>query len=110
MNYETKPINAYGRGAIVLGGFVMVRAKPGSGPEHFGLAQERFMLQRLTKELSLTSEQQTKVEPIIDQAKPQIAAIHQEAMPKIKAVMDSTMSQIRPLLTPDQPVVPLPST
>ena len=52
--------------------------------------------------MDLTSDQQTKVQPILDQAKPQIAAIHQEAMQKMKGVMDSTLSQIRPLLTPDQ--------
>ena len=88
-------------GAIALGGFVMVQAQPGPGGGGRGHGK-RFMLERLTKDLNLTSEQQTKVQPIIDQAKPQIAAIHQEAMQKTKAVMDSTMSQIRPLLTPDQ--------
>ncbi|PYJ45084.1 MAG: hypothetical protein DME85_13770, partial [Verrucomicrobia bacterium] len=44
----------------------------------------------------------TKVQPILDTAKPQIAAIHQEAMQKMKTVMDSTLSQIRPLLTAEQ--------
>src|SRR5213078_2635248 len=88
-------------GAIALGGFVMVQAQPepGGGGRGHG---KRFMLERITKDLNLTSEQQTKVQHIIDGAKPQIAAIHQEAMQKMKAVMDSTMSQIRPLLTPDQ--------
>jgi hypothetical protein len=52
--------------------------------------------------LDLTSDQQTKVQPILDQAKPQIAAIHQEAMQKMKTVMDSSLSQIRPLLNEDQ--------
>ena len=87
--------------AITLGGFVMVQAQPEPGGHGRGHGK-RFMLERLTKDLNLTSEQQTKVQPIIDQAKPQMAAIHQEAMQKMKAVMDSTMSQIRPLLTPDQ--------
>src|SRR6266704_4142170 len=88
-------------GAIALGGFVMVQAQP--GPDGGGrLHGKRFMLERITKELNLTSDQQTKVQPIIDQAKPQIAAIHQEAMQKMKAVMDSTLSQIRPLLNADQ--------
>ncbi len=86
-------------GAIAVGGFVMVQAQPGPGGHRHG---KRFMLERLTKELNLTSEQETKVQPIIDQARPQMAAIHHEAMKKIKGVMDSTMSQIRPLLTPDQ--------
>jgi hypothetical protein len=56
----------------------------------------------LTKTLSLTSDQQTKVQPILDQAKPQLSAIHTDAMQKTKAVMASTMSQIRPLLTAAQ--------
>ena len=60
-----------------------------------------FTAERLTQDLNLTPEQQTKVQPMIDQAKPQIAAIRREAMQKTKAVMD-TMTQIRPLLTPDQ--------
>ena len=87
--------------AIALGGFVVVQAQPGPGGG--GRCHGHgFGLQRITEKLNLTSDQQTKVQPIIDGAKPQIAAIHQEAMQKMKTVMDSTMSQIRPLLTPDQ--------
>ena len=85
-------------GAIALGGFAMVQAQPGHG----GGGRHGFGLEGLTKGLNLTADQQTKVKPIIDQAKPQIAAIHQGAMQKMKAVMDSTTSQIRPLLTADQ--------
>lgn len=59
-------------------------------------------LEHLTKSLNLTSDQQAKVGPIIDQAKPQIVAIHQDAMQKMKAVMDSSVAQIRPLLTTAQ--------
>ena len=88
-------------GAIALGGFVVVQAQPGpgGGGRWHG---HGFGLQGITEKLNLTSDQQTKVQPIIDGAKPQIAAIHQEAMQKMKTVMDSTVSQIRPLLTPDQ--------
>jgi Spy/CpxP family protein refolding chaperone len=86
-------------GAIALGGFVIVQAQPGSGGGGHGRA---FGLQHLTDKLNLTSDQQTKVQPILDAAKPQIRAIHQEAMQKAKTVMDSTLSQIRPLLNPDQ--------
>jgi Spy/CpxP family protein refolding chaperone len=88
-------------GAIALGGFVVVQAQPGPGGGG-GCHGHGFGLQRITEKLNLTSDQQTKVQPIIDGAKPQIAAIHQEAMQKMKTVMDSTVSQIRPLLTPDQ--------
>jgi len=87
-------------GAIALGGFIITQAQAGSG---FGCAHgHAFGLQGITDKLNLTSEQQTKVQPILDQAKPQISAIHQEAKQKAKTVVDSALSQIRPLLTADQ--------
>src|SRR5207237_6990889 len=90
-------------GAIALGGFVVVYAQPGPGHGGFGGGHgHAFGLRGIADKLDLTSEQQTKVQPILDQAKPQIAAIHQEAMQKAKTVIDSTLSQIRPLLTADQ--------
>src|SRR5213076_1242800 len=64
-------------GAIALGGFAMVQAQPGHG----GGGQwhgRGFGLEGLVSKLNLTSDQQAKVQPIIDQAKPQIVAIHQE--------------------------------
>ena len=87
-------------GAIALGGFIITQAQAGSG---FGCAHgHAFGLRGITDKLNLTADQQTKVQPILDQTRPQIAAIHQEAMQKMKAVIDSTTSQIRPLLTPEQ--------
>ena len=72
------------------------------GKRHGGKWQRHGMLERLNQDLNLTADQQAKVQPIVDQARPQIRAIHEEAMQKTKAVMDNTMSQIRPLLTPEQ--------
>jgi Spy/CpxP family protein refolding chaperone len=59
-------------------------------------------VEHLTKTLDLTPEQQAKIQPIFDQAKPQIRAARQEAMQKIKAIRDTTVAQIRPVLTPAQ--------
>ena len=88
-------------GAIALGGFIFVQAQPGpGGAGHW--QDHAFGLRGITEKLDLTAEQQTKVQPILDQAKPQIAAIHQEAMQKAKTVIESTLSQVRPLLTADQ--------
>jgi Spy/CpxP family protein refolding chaperone len=88
-------------GAIALGGFVVVQAQPGpgGGGHWHGHA---FGLNGITEKLNLTPDQQTKVQPILDQAKPQIAAIHQEAMQKMHTVMNNTLSQIRPMLNADQ--------
>ena len=58
--------------------------------------------EHLSEKLNLTPEQKAKVQPIIEQAKPQIMAIRQEARQKTQAVMDNTMSQIRPMLTAQQ--------
>jgi len=71
--------------AIVFGGFLLVQAQPGpGGPGCPGWHGQGFGLQHLTENLNLTSDQQTKVQPILDAAKPQIVAIHQEAMQKMK--------------------------
>ena len=85
-------------GAIALGGFAIAQAQGGPGRWH----GQGLSLEHLTKTLNLTSDQQAKVQPILDQAKPQIIAIHKDAMQKTQAIMASTMSQIRPLLTPEQ--------
>jgi Spy/CpxP family protein refolding chaperone len=89
--------------AIALGGIVFAQAE--NGGSWSGSARwhgHGNPLARMTHSLNLTSDQQAKVQPILDQAKPQMVAIHQEAMQKAKAVMDNAMSQIRPLLTPEQ--------
>lgn len=88
-------------GAIALGGFIITQAQadPGAGCGHHNHA---FGLREFTDKLDLTAEQQSKVQPILDQTKPQIAAIHQESMQKMKTVMDSALSQIRPILTAEQ--------
>ena len=87
-------------GAIALGGFIITQAQAGSG---FGCGHgHEFGLRGLTDKLNLTTDQQTKVQPILDATKPQIATIHQEALQKMKTVIDGALSQIRPLLTPEQ--------
>src|SRR5947207_11051429 len=88
-------------GAIAGGGFALAQGPdqadgPGHGWHHGN------PLDRMSETLNLTPDQKAKVQPILDQAKPQIQAIHQEAMQKAKAVMDKTMAQIRPMLTPEQ--------
>lgn len=59
-------------------------------------------VERMTKALDLTPEQQAKVKAIFEQAKPQIVATRQEARQKIGAIRENIQSQIRPLLTPQQ--------
>ena len=84
-------------GLIVLAGFSVAQAQ---NPRGGGSRGHR--LEQLTEGLNLTPDQQAKIQPIIDQAKPQIAEIHREAMQKTRSIITSTASQIRPLLTPEQ--------
>jgi Spy/CpxP family protein refolding chaperone len=93
-------------GALTLGGLVYLQAgEPGMKHEHHGPGPEHMMgnpFDHLSKDLELTDEQKAKVQPIIDQTKPQIEAIHQEAMQKMHALLENAGAQIRPLLTPQQ--------
>ena len=83
-------------GLVIIGGFAVVQAQaPRAGGRGHAVEQ-------LTEGLNLTPDQQAKIQPIIDQARPKMAEIHREAMQKMKAVVSSTASQIRPLLTPEQ--------
>ena len=59
-------------------------------------------LEHMTKTLDLTPDQQAKIGPILEQAKPQMKAAHEESREKMKAVRDNLRAQIRPLLTPAQ--------
>jgi Spy/CpxP family protein refolding chaperone len=105
---KRKIITITAAAAMSLATLVYLQAKePGEhGPKHeHGPGPHQMMenpLEHLSKDLNLTDEQKTKVQPIIDQAKPQIAAIHKEAMDKMHALLDSATAQIRPLLTPQQ--------
>ena len=91
--------------AVSLGGIALLQAKEHGEHkhEHHGPKMiHKNPLEHLSKDLELTDAQKAQVQPIIDQAKPQIEAIHKEAMEKTHAVMESTGAQIRPLLTPQQ--------
>lgn len=59
-------------------------------------------VEHLTRALDLTPEQQAKIQPIFDQAKPQLKAARQESKQKMMAIRENTMVQVRPILTPAQ--------
>src|SRR4249919_2957111 len=54
-------------------------------------------LEHMTKTLDLTPEQQAKIRPIIEQAKPRMKAARKESRQKMKVIRDDVRSQIRPL-------------
>lgn len=88
-------------GAIALGGFAIAQAQ-GPGGGHGRWQGHMLGIEHLTKEYNLTSDQQAKIKPLLDAAKPQLIAIHKDAMQKAQAILDNTNSQIRPLLNSTQ--------
>ena len=102
---KTKLIALTGALALSLVPLAIVNAEDSPGHGHHGFREHgphHMMLEHLGKDLNLSADQQAKVQPIVDQTRPQIRAIHEEAMQKTKAVMDNAMAQIRPLLTAEQ--------
>ena len=91
-------------GALSLGSSAIAQQPEAGGQDQRGGrgGNRHASLQRVTEHLNLTPEQKAKVQPIIDQATPQIENIRRDAMQKTKAVMDNALAQIRPLLTPEQ--------
>jgi periplasmic protein CpxP/Spy len=86
-------------GALSLGSPAFAqdqRGGRGGGGYHHG------SLERTTEQLNLTPDQKAKIQPIIDQATPQIETIRREAMQKTRTVVDNAIAQMRPLLTPEQ--------
>ena len=97
-----KIITLIAAGGLAFAGLTFVRANEPGGECPGKHGHMGNPLEHLSDSLNLTAEQKTKIQPIIDQAKPQIEAIHQEAMAKMKTVMENAGTQIRPLLTPEQ--------
>ncbi len=89
--------------ALSLGSSALAHEPEAGGQEQRGGRGHRHSsLERTTERLNLTPEQKVQVQPIIDQATPQIENIRREAMEKTRAVLENAMAQIRPMLTPEQ--------
>jgi Spy/CpxP family protein refolding chaperone len=101
---KLKLITLTALGALALGSSVLANDAQDGGKDRPGGrgGRHHMSLDTMTEQLNLTPEQKAKVQPILDQVKPQLETIHREAMEKSKAVMENAMNQIRPVLTPEQ--------
>lgn len=79
------------------------------GHERGPMASPDQMLQRMTRQLNLTSDQQDKIRPILESQSKQMQDLRQDTsltrqdrMSKMRQIHDSTMSQIKGVLNPDQ--------
>ena len=79
-------------GALSLG--TAFAQTPEASPQSYrggGRGHRHNPLEQMTGNLNLTPDQKAKVQPIIDQATPQIESIRREAMQKTRAVMENAM-------------------
>jgi protein CpxP len=90
--------------ALALSGLALANDPQDAGGDRGGRRGRggHASLERMTDDLNLTPDQKAKIQPILDQARPQLEQIHREAMEKTKALMDNVRTQIRPMLTPEQ--------
>ncbi len=71
------------------------------GPPHSGEVGDR-MREHLRRSLDLTSEQETKIKPIVDATSAKLEAIRVETAERVRAVMEESKKEVAPLLTPEQ--------
>ncbi len=88
--------------ALSLGGVALAQDQDTNGPQRRGGRGRHDMMENMTQSLNLTPDQKTKIQPILDEAKPKMEAIHRDAMEKSRALMEDTKAKIRPMLTPEQ--------
>ena len=86
-------------GAIGTGVYVKYRLAPF---QKGSKTKEAFILERLSKELNLTSNQKTKIGPIVKQMIEKRRAHYKKNRPEVKAIMDQGFSQIKEELNEDQ--------
>ena len=71
------------------------------GPPHSGAVGDR-MREHLRRALDLTSEQETKIAPIVDATSVKLEAIRVETAQRVRHAMEESEQQIAPELTPEQ--------
>jgi periplasmic protein CpxP/Spy len=102
MALATAGVSAWAQMAPMGGG-------QGGGQMSRGPMSADQKLQMMTKQLNLTSDQQEKIKPILENESQQMQALHQDSslsqedrMSKMKQIRQSTNDQIKPLLNSDQ--------
>jgi Spy/CpxP family protein refolding chaperone len=81
----------------------------GPGGMHHGPMSPDQRLQRMTQQLNLTADQQTKIKPILEQEQQQMQTLHGDTsmsqpdrMSKMQELRQGTNNQIKSVLTADQ--------
>jgi len=99
---------------VIAGPFAWAQMGPmgggqGGGQMGHGPMSPDQKLQMLTQQLSLTTDQQAKIKPLLESESQQMQALHQDSslsredrMSKMQQIRQGTNDQIKPILTSDQ--------
>ncbi|WP_430391972.1 hypothetical protein [Dyella sp. 20L07] len=94
---------------LVLVGSALAQDNPAPSPQHMHAPNPQQQLQRLTKQLQLTSDQQAKIGPLLQQRDQQMEALRADKSlqpadrrAKVMALMQDTNTQIDGVLTQPQ--------
>ncbi|MFM8552472.1 MAG: hypothetical protein ACKOCD_09245 [Nitrospiraceae bacterium] len=65
-------------------------------------AKKQWMMQRLTRSLDLTADQQAKLAPIVGQAQDNLLALRAQQQPQVEAIWTKTLDAVKPSLSTEQ--------
>lgn len=65
-------------------------------------AKKQWMMQRLTRSLDLTADQQTSLGPLVGQAQDDLLLLRAQQQPQVEAIWTRTLAAVKPGLTPEQ--------
>ena len=94
-------LGTYLEGYRVFGAGIMHRQPVDRGP----VAQQRHQqaqVDRITKELGLSADQQKQLDGILSQTATRYAAVHEQTVTEMEQVRKQWRDQIRAVLTPEQ--------
>jgi len=89
----------------LIGGVVThcyVHAQLESRWEEGHKARKPWMMQRLTRSLDLTADQQTSLGPIVGQAQDELLALRAQQQPQVEAIWNRALAAVKPSLSPEQ--------
>jgi Spy/CpxP family protein refolding chaperone len=87
--------------ALVVGlavGWVAAERFGEPGPRH----ARKPMMERFSRELSLTPDQERRIRALMEAKREQFRALHEEVRPRFDQIRRSSKEEIRKVLTPEQ--------
>jgi Spy/CpxP family protein refolding chaperone len=90
---------------VLVGGFAVhlyYAEQPRGGWDRGERFRSVRFVERLERDLSLTTEQRARIDEILQQARIESDRLHRELVPRVREHMERTRAEIRDVLTPEQ--------